>query len=352
VPPAWTDVWICADPGGHLQAVGRDARGRKQYRYHPDWRRRRDRDKYRRMLTFAAALPRIRRAVDRDLRRPGITRERVLALVVALLDRTLIRVGNEEYARSNRSYGLTTLRDRHARVSGEEVRFRFTGKSGRTHQVTLRDRRLARQVGRIQELPGQRLFEYLDDAGEPVAVDSQDVNEHLRSIAGVDVTAKDFRTWTATVLAFRALRREPAAPNVAAARRVVKAAMEEVATRLGNTSAVCRTAYVHPVVIDAWQEGALPSAPLRGGEPPADGPPTRAEELAVQRLLRRSCQPRASRWRRCASRPGHRRPQARSPNRIRRESHGITADPGWLQEGERDRRPGRHLGRPGVIGGG
>src|SRR5215470_5909186 len=211
IPPAWTDVWICRDPDGHLQATGRDARGRKQYRYHARWRRRRDAGKFGRMAAFGRALPRIRAACDADLRRPGLPREKVLAAVVRLLELTLIRVGNEEYARLDRSFGLTTLRDRHARVEGSRIRFRFRGKSGRRHEVGLRDRRLARLVRRCQELPGQELFQYEGDDGAIHDVGSGDVNDYLREISGEDFTAKDFRTWAGTVLAFRALRSlEPA----------------------------------------------------------------------------------------------------------------------------------------------
>ena len=205
IPPAWTDVWICPDPLGHLQATGRDARGRKQYRYHPRYRQRRETAKYERLVAFARALPAIRRQVDRDLARPGLPREKVLAAVVRLLELTLIRVGNEEYRKLNRSFGLTTLRDRHATVRGSSIRFRFKGKSGRDHEVGLRDRRLATVVRRCQDLPGQELFQYVGEDGEPVDIASDDVNDYLRAIAP-DVTAKDFRTWAGTVLAYRALR--------------------------------------------------------------------------------------------------------------------------------------------------
>jgi DNA topoisomerase-1 len=274
------------------------------------------------MLVFARRLPRIRRAVQRDLRRQGIGRERVLALVVSLLDRTLLRVGNEAYVRANRSYGLTTLRDRHAQVSRDRVRFRFTGKGGQTQDVTVRDRRVARLVGRIQDLPGQHLFDYLADDGTPVPVASDDVNDYLRSISGADVTAKDFRTWTATVLAFRALRREPPAANDAAARRTVKAAMEAVAARLGNTATVCRASYVDPGVVEAWVAGEM--EPRSGGhtDEVLDGPPTRAEELEVLRVLSPSCQPRASRGGRRAARPPRRGSHARAPRHTRRDPHG------------------------------
>jgi DNA topoisomerase I len=288
IPPAWTDVWICSDPLGHLQAVGRDARGRKQYRYHRAWRQGRDADKYGRMLHFARRLPRIREAVERDLRRQGMPREKVLALVVRLLELTHMRVGNEEYARLNRSYGLTTLRDRHARVSGTRVRFRFRGKGGKLHEVGVRDRRLARLVRRIQELPGQNLFEYVDEDGERRAVRSDDVNAYLRSVAGGDVSAKDFRTWAATVLAVRALHAEPRTERQAVARRRLKGAIEQVAERLGNTATVCRSSYVDPVVVQAWQEGALERVRrVLEAEGEAVGAPTPEEEAAVLRLLER-----------------------------------------------------------------
>lgn len=315
VPPAWTDVWICRDAGGHLQAVGRDARGRKQYRYHAAFLRLRDADKYGRLLRFARRLPRIREAVDRDLRRPGMPRERVLALVVRLLELTHMRVGNEEYARLNRSYGLTTLRDRHATVAGSAVRLRFTGKSGKRHEVGVRDRRLARLVRRIQELPGQHLFEYVADDGIARPVRSEDVNAYLREIAGVEVSAKDFRTWAATVLAFRALRDAPGTPREAEARRRIKAAIEQVAERLGNTGTVCRASYVHPVVVDSWLSGELARVRL-APDPEAtplepDGPPTAAEEAAVIRLLERSARVARS----GARASGPRRPRAQASTR-------------------------------------
>jgi DNA topoisomerase-1 len=293
VPPAWTDVWICLDAAGLLQAVGRDARGRKQYRYHPAYLRARDADKYGRLLRFAGRLPRIREAVERDLRRPGMPRERVLALVVRLLELTHLRVGNEEYARLNRSYGLTTLRARHARVTGTSIRFRFRGKSGKQHEVGIRDRRLARLIRRIQELPGQHLFEYLDEDGERRSIRSEDVNRYLREVSGADVTAKDFRTWAATVLAFRVLRELPGTDRETVARRRIKAAIEQVADRLGNTATVCRTSYVHPVVVESWQTGDLARIRLTSGTgdeaiPDPAAPPTPQEEAAVIRLLRRA----------------------------------------------------------------
>jgi DNA topoisomerase-1 len=287
IPPAWTDVWICADAQGHLQAVGRDARGRKQYRYHADWRRRRDDEKHRRALLLAGRLPRIREAVERDLGRQGMPREKVLALVVRLLELTHLRVGNREYERLNESFGLTTLRDRHANVRGDRVRFRFRGKSGRVHEVGVRDRRLARLIRRIQELRGQRLFEYLDEDGTRHEVRSEDVNAYLREIAGADVTAKDLRTWAGTVLAFRALRSVAPGEREAENRRTVARAVVEVSGSLGNTPAVTRASYVDPAIIDAWEAGAV--ARVRASAPPdsAAGPPTPDEEAAVRRILER-----------------------------------------------------------------
>jgi DNA topoisomerase-1 len=255
IPPAWSDVWICPSPRGHIQATGRDARGRKQYRYHPKWRQTRDETKYERMLAFGQALPSIRTRIEQDLARPGLPREKVLAAVVKLLEATLIRVGNDEYARQNRSFGLTTLRNRHVTVEGSTLRFRFRGKSGVSHEVGLRDRRLAGVVRRCQELPGQELLEYLDEAGQPRDVGSGDVNEYLRAISGGDFTAKDFRTWAGTVLAAQALREAEPCQDEAQAKRNVVRAIEAVAQRLGNTPAVCRKCYVHPAVIEAYLGG-------------------------------------------------------------------------------------------------
>ena len=288
VPPAWTDVWICPDPLGHLQATGRDARGRKQYRYHTRFRERRETAKYERLVAFARALPAIRRQVDRDLSRPGLPREKVLAAVVRLLELTLIRVGNEEYRRLNRSFGLTTLRDRHATVRGSSIKFRFKGKSGREHEVGLRDRRLATVVRRCQDLPGQDLFQYEDEDGNPVEIASDDVNEYLRSISP-DVTAKDFRTWAGTVLAYRALRALDEPETATEAKQNVVEAIRDTADQLGNTAAVCRRSYVHPVVVEAYLDprlrGALLGAAEATGAPPVGTTPK--EERAVIRLLER-----------------------------------------------------------------
>jgi DNA topoisomerase-1 len=288
VPPAWTDVWICPDPRGHLQATGRDARGRKQSRYHADYRASRERVKYDRMLAFARLLPRIRERVDADLARHGLPREKVLAAVVRLLELTLIRVGNDEYARLNRSFGLTTLRDHHARVRGAQVRFRFRGKSGVMQDVTIRDRRLARVVGRCQDLPGQELLQYVDDEGEVRDVRSDDVNEYLREIAGEEVTAKDFRTWAGTVLAYRALMALQPGETEREARRNVVEAVRRTAESLGNTPAVARRSYVHPEVLEAYLDGSIGEALVAAAEE-QEAPPqgtTPEEEEAVVAVLR------------------------------------------------------------------
>jgi DNA topoisomerase-1 len=254
IPPAWDDVWICPLARGHIQATGRDQRGRKQYKYHPRWREVRDESKYGRMIAFAKMLPVIRRRVARDMRRPGLSREKVLATVVNLLETTLIRVGNQEYARSNRSFGLTTLRDQHASVSGSKLRFQFRGKTGKRFIVDVNDGRLARIVKRCQDLPGYRLFQYVDDEGRRVSIDSADVNEYLRRIAGDDFTAKDFRTWAGTVLAAMALEEFEKFDSKAQAKRNVLRAIESVAKRLGNTPAICRKCYVHPVILESYLE--------------------------------------------------------------------------------------------------
>ena len=259
IPPAWTDVWISPDPDGHLLATGTDARGRKVYRYHPDYRRRRDTRKYERLAAFGAALPRLRKAVDADLRRHGLPREKVVAAIVALLDETSLRVGNERYARDNRSYGLTTLRSRHAVAGTRSVRLRFKGKSGRQHDVGLRDRRLASVVRRCQDLPGQRLFQYEDAAtGTWQPVMSDDVNAYIRAAIGDEFSAKDFRTWRGTLAAFETLSgsERPTEPRRQAA--AMLAAVDEAADRLGNTRAVARQAYVHPAIDQAFSAGRLP----------------------------------------------------------------------------------------------
>ena len=264
IPPAWREVWISPFRHGHLLATGRDARGRKQYRYHPAWRTFRDETKFGRMLAFGQALPRIRAAVEAELAKPGLGRRKVLATVVRLLETTLIRVGNDEYARANKTFGLTTMRDRHFKAEGAQLRFRFRGKSGKAHEVTLRDRRLARLVRRMQDLRGQELFQYLGEDGRPTPIDSGEVNDFLREIAGDDFTAKDFRTWSATVLAAWALNEFESFDSQAAAKRNVTQAIERVASRLGNTPAICRKSYVHPEVLGAYLDGSLVDEPEGG----------------------------------------------------------------------------------------
>jgi DNA topoisomerase-1 len=257
IPPAWTDVWICPQANGHLQATGRDARGRKQYRYHAKWREVRDEVKYERMINFGKALPQIRKEVDRALALPGLPREKVLATIVYLLEATMMRVGNDEYARENKSYGLTTLRNRHVKIDGSEVEFRFRGKSGVYHDVKVHDRRLARIIQRTRDLPGQDLFQYLDEDGETHTVGSSDVNDYLRAISGEDYTAKDFRTWSGTVLAAMALREFEKFDSETQAKKNVVRAIETVAEKLGNTPSVCRKCYVHPAVLDSYMDGTM-----------------------------------------------------------------------------------------------
>jgi DNA topoisomerase I len=267
IPPAYADVWICPDARGHLQATGRDARGRKQYRYHPQWRETRDANKYERMLAFGAVLPKLRARVARDLALDGMPRDKVLATVVRLLDTTLIRVGSEEYARENRSYGLTTLRKRHLKVSANTLRFKFRGKSGIEHDVAVSDRRVARIVKRCMDLPGQDLFQYLDADGERHAVSSSDINDYLHEITGADFTAKDYRTWAGSVFALAALRRLKW-ETVTEARKHIVGTIKDVSQLLRNTPAVCRKCYVHPAVIEAFEAGelaeAMPASKRRG----------------------------------------------------------------------------------------
>jgi DNA topoisomerase-1 len=264
IPPAWTSVWICPSADGHIQAVGRDARGRKQYRYHLRWREFRDATKYGRLLLFAERLPALRRRVAGDLARPGLAREKVLATVVRLLETSLIRVGNAEYAAANGSFGLTTLRSRHVRVAGTSLRFEFRGKGGKRHVVDIADRRLARVVRKCQELPGHELFQYMDEDGQRRTITSGDVNAYLRETAGEEFTAKDFRTWAGTVLAARALVGKARGSKTAATRTVVEA-IRAVASRLGNTAAICRRCYVHPAVVDAYLGGTLDRIMRRAG---------------------------------------------------------------------------------------
>jgi DNA topoisomerase-1 len=286
IPPAWTEVWICPDPRGHLQATGRDARGRKQYRYHPRWRQTRDETKFDRMQAFAAALPAIRARVAADLSKTGLCREKVLASVVRLLERTLIRVGNDEYARTNRSFGLTTLRDAHVDIKGAAIRFQFRGKSGKRHEVGLEDRRLARIVRQCRDLPGQELFQYLDENGRRRDVSSTDVNAYLKEIGGADFTAKDFRTWSATVLACTSLSELEPADTRAAAKKNIITAIEAVAGVLGNTRSVCRKSYIHPLIFDAYESGMMADAGYRRGKSrrPAG---LRVDEVRTLALLRR-----------------------------------------------------------------
>lgn len=258
IPPAWTNVWICPKPNGHIQATGRDAKGRKQYRYHPHWRAVRDETKYHRMIAFGEALPAIRAHVTRELARPGgLTREKVLAAVISLLDTTSLRVGNEEYARENRSYGLTTLRNRHVAISGSSIRFHFRGKGGKEHRVTVRNKRLARIVKDCQELPGHELFQYVGPDQQPSTIESSDVNEYLRQISGQDFTAKDFRTWTGTVATADALEQLDKPETGTQAKKNVNQAIETAASQLGNTKAICRKCYVHPGIIDTYLAGTL-----------------------------------------------------------------------------------------------
>ncbi len=263
IPPAWTHVWICANANGHLQASGRDARGRKQHRYHALYREHRDCAKFERVIEFAKALPAIRARARRDMNKRGIPREKVLGAIIGLLDSTLIRVGNEEYARSNKSYGLTTLKDQHAHIKGEQIRFVFTGKSGKEWRLTLKDRRIARIVKAAQDLPGQRLFQYLDENGDRLHVASTDVNAYLREASGADISAKDFRTWGGAVLAAAALDAFPKPKTKALAQANVKAAIDDVAASLGNTPAICRKCYVHPAILDAYAEGRFQLGPAK-----------------------------------------------------------------------------------------
>ncbi|NQE62754.1 DNA topoisomerase IB [Caulobacter sp. RHG1] len=276
IPPAWTHVWICPSPRGHIQATGRDQKGRKQYRYHEAWRRDRDGLKFGRMIAFGRALPRLRDRVEKDLARRGLPREKVIAAVIRLMELTLIRVGNEEYAQANKSFGLTTLRDRHAKLSSVGGTFQFKGKSGKVHTTGFRDRRLARIVKACQDVPGQRLFQYLDDNGQRRAIESADVNAYIRAAIGDDFSAKDFRTWAGTLAAARALCLIPKAGSATEAKRNVNTCVKAVAGLLGNTAAVCRGSYIHPLVLEAYQQGTLP---LKAGRS------ERAFELAVIRFL-------------------------------------------------------------------
>jgi DNA topoisomerase I len=255
IPPAWTDVWICPSPNGHIQAIGRDARGRKQYCYHDRWREMRDENKYDRIVIFAEALPKIRRRVSKDIKLPGLSQNKVLATVVQLLERTFIRVGNQEYARDNKSFGLTTMQDRHVDVKGSKMRFRFRGKSGRNHDVDVTDRHIAKIISKLQDLPGQDLFQYVDGEGETGDISSQEVNAYLREITGEDFTAKDFRTWAGTVLAAIALNAQEKFETKKQAKANIRTAISAVAKILGNTPAICRKCYVHPAVLETYLNG-------------------------------------------------------------------------------------------------
>jgi len=281
IPPAYTDVWICADPRGHLQATGRDARGRKQYRYHPRWREIRDENKYSRMIEFGLALPKVRKQLEAQLAAPGIGRDKVMATVVSLLDATLIRIGNSQYARDNRSYGLTTLRNKHVEVKGSAILFQFRGKSGVEHQISVKDRRLARIIKRCMELPGQNLFQYLDDEGQRHTVTSSDVNAYLHELTGADFTAKDYRTWAGSALALATLRKLHWEPEADAKKHIVEM-VKAVSRQLGNTPAICRKCYIHPAVLEGFLLGELARLPRtrqRKG--------LRLEEVALATFLQR-----------------------------------------------------------------
>jgi DNA topoisomerase I len=288
VPPAWTDVWICPNPKGHLQVTGRDARGRKQSRYHPRWREVRDETKYERMMIFGVALPKIRECIERDLSLPALPRQKVLATIVRLMETTLIRVGNEEYARQNHSYGLTTMRNKHVDVAGSTVTFSFQGKSGIKHTVDITDRRIAKIVQRCQDIPGYELFQYVDKDGTQHSIDSADVNEYLREISEQDFTAKDFRTWAGSVLACELLYEFETFDSQTQAKRNVVQAIKSVASRLGNTPSVCKKCYVHPAVLDSYMSGAmLKTVKRQVQEQDSDSRELQRRELDLLDLLRR-----------------------------------------------------------------
>ena len=288
IPPAWSDVWICPSPNGHIQAIGRDARRRKQYRYHERWREIRDQNKYDRLVNFGKALWKIRRRLKKDLALNGLPREKVLATIVQLLERSLIRVGNEEYARENKSFGLTTMQDRHVDVKGSKLRFRFRGKSGRQHEVDVTDRRIARIVSKLQDLPGQSLFQYLDDEGKVRDITSQDVNEYLGEITGEDFTAKDFRTWAGTVLAAIALSAAGEFETKQQAKANIKNAIGAVAKILGNTPTICRQCYIHPAILENYLDGNSVNGlkPKAGEDLERRGIDLGSAQAAVLKLLR------------------------------------------------------------------
>jgi len=303
IPPAWAHVWICPQPNGHLQAVGRDAKGRKQYRYHPQYRRIRDQVKFDRMLFFGPALPRIRRRVRHDLKLPGMPKEKVLAAVVRLLDETFARVGNDEYLRSNGSYGLTTLENKHARIRGAELRLRFRGKSGQSLDLSLRDNRLARIVKKCQHLPGQELFQYQAESGELQAISSGDVNGYLREITGQDITAKDFRTWHGTRQMFIELNKAGPASSKSEAKKKILSAVKETASQLGNRPATCRKYYIHPAVVESYLSEKMFQVP----HPKLGRPQPRGHEAAMLALLKQFHSPNLS----GQSTPARRKPTRR-----------------------------------------
>jgi DNA topoisomerase-1 len=286
IPPAWNDVWICPNPKGHLQATGRDARGRKQSRYHPRWREVRDETKYERLMAFGAVLPRIRERVGQDLARPALPREKVLAAIVRLMETTLIRVGNVEYAKENQSYGLTTMRGKHVRVDGSTIMLKFHGKSGVRHAVDITDRRLARIIQRCQDIPGYELFQYVDSDGQHHTIDSADVNDYLREVTGQHVTAKDFRTWAGTVLACTRLYDFNVFESETEAKKNVVEIVKAVAARLGNTPSVCRKCYIHPAVIDTYMNGGF-SKTLREHEAEESLKDLQPEETILMKLMER-----------------------------------------------------------------
>jgi DNA topoisomerase-1 len=257
IPPAWTNVWINPHPNGHLQATGRDARGRKQYKYHTNWRQVRDENKYEKLISFAESLPEIRKKTQEHLKLPGLPKEKVSAIIIRLLELTCIRIGNEEYARENQSFGLTTMRDKHVEISGNKVRFNFRGKSGKEHSVLLNDKRLSQLVKKCRDLPGQELFQYIDDENNRQSIGSGDVNEYLKNISGKDITAKDFRTWIGTLLSFSLLCECEDCDSDTAIKKNVNDVVKQVAQTLGNTPSICRKCYIHPVIIELYSLGLL-----------------------------------------------------------------------------------------------
>ena len=286
IPPAWNDVWICPNPKGHLQATGRDARGRKQSRYHPRWREVRDETKYERLMAFGAVLPTIRKRVEEDLARPALPREKILAAIVRLMETTLIRVGNVEYAKQNQSYGLTTMRGKHVQVDGSTIMFKFQGKSGVRHAVDITDRRLARIIQRCQDIPGYELFQYVDGDGQHHTIDSADVNDYLREVTGQHLTAKDFRTWAGTVLACTRLYECEVFESETQAKKNVVEIVKAVAARLGNTPSVCRKCYIHPAVIDTYMSGGFTRTVWKHeGEESLEGE-LQWEEMLLMKLMR------------------------------------------------------------------